>query len=216
MNELELILKYKMNELETKAFKISLMWKELCKKEFPNEYCYKNYKNRDPRETSLFKYCYKLAKETKGLLSNDKEYYIYILAQLQMLKIIKQGEIHALIGPQILVGEKAWKRWKIWKNKFNKKLKEVKTAEQLGLKTNEIQIKIELENTLNFLLKNNNSITKEKINRWFKNGKISPYYVALSKFASEMIGNFDYQLYKPSITPKIESFFREKFPNEFL
>lgn len=216
MNELELILKYKMTDLEAKAFKICLMWQDLCKKEFPNERCLKVSKSKDPRKTTLFKYAYKLIRETKGLLTSDKEYYIYILAQLQMLKLMKEGEIHALIEPQILVGDKAWKRWKIWKIKYDKKLNEIKNSTEMGLVTSERQIKIELKRTLEFLSKKDySSITKEEFERWASSKKISPYYVILSPFAKKFITKFDYELYRPSITPKIEEFFRKEFSHEF-
>lgn len=204
-----------MDELEAKAFKIVLMWQDLCKKEFPNERHVKISKDKDPRKSTLFKYCYKLAKETKGLLSNDKEYYIYILAQLQMLKLMKEGNIHALIEPQILVGEKAWKRWKIWKRKYDKKLKEFKTSKELGLITDPELIKIELIKTQKFMKsKNYSEITKEQINRWFKNGTISAYYVCLSDFAQKFVEDFDFDLYKPSITPEIEEFYKKEFAYE--
>lgn len=212
MKDLELIIKYKMNDTEIKAFKVALMWQDLCKKEFPNERHIKLSKNKDPRQTTLFKYCYKLIRETKGLLADDKEYYIYIVAQLQMLKLMKDGDIHALIEPQILVGDKAWKRWKIWKKRFDKKLSEMKTAEDLGLVTSPSQIKIELKNTKKFLSKYDQSkITKEQMNRWHKNNMISPYYVALSNFAKSMIDKFDNALYQPSITPEVEEFFKKEF-----
>jgi hypothetical protein len=215
MNELELILKYKMSDLEAKAFKIALMWQDLCKKEFPNERHYKISKDKDPRKTTLFKYCYKLIKETNGLLSNDKEYYIYIVAQLQMLKLMTEGKIHALIEPQILVGEKAWKRWKIWKRKFDKKLKEFKGAEELGLITSPSKIKVELKKTSEFMSKKDYSkINKEQINRWANSGIISPYYICLSKFAQKLVDNFNYELYKPSITPEIEEFYNKEFAYE--
>jgi len=215
MKDLELIIKYKMDDTEAKAFKVALMWQDLCKKEFPNERHLNLSKSKDPRQTTLFKYCYKLIKETKGLLASDKEYYIYIVAQLQMLKLMKQGEIHALIEPQILVGDKAWTRWKMWKKRFDKKLSEMKTAEDLGLVTSPSQIKIELKNTKKFLLKYEFcKITKEQMNRWHKNNMISPYYVALSNFAKSMIDDFDHALYQPSITPEVEDFFKKEFEKE--
>lgn len=216
MDELELILKYKMTDLEAKSFKICLMWQDLCKQEFPNERHSKININKDPRKTTLFKYAYKLIKETKGLLSSDKEYYIYILAQLQMLKLMRDGKIHALIEPQILVGEKAWKRWKIWKRKFDKKINEIKTSTDLGLVTSKRQIKIELKRTLEFLKgKDYKSISKEDFERWVTTKVISPYYVILSPFANKMIKDFDCELYKPSITPEIEEFFKKEFSHEF-
>lgn len=218
MNPLELILKYNMTELEAKAFKICLIWQHLCKKEFPNERYLKLSKTKDPRKTTLFKYSYKLIKETKGLLDDDKEYYIYILAQLQILKLLKEGEIHPLIEPQILVGDKAWKRWKIWKRKYDKKLKQVKDYTDLGLVTSERQIKIELLKTLEYLKKinyTNINIPKSDFERMVDNKKISPYYVILSPYAKKIITEFDYDLYKPSITPEIEDFFKREFEHEF-
>ena len=208
-----------MNDLEAKAYKICLMWQDLCKREFPNERHVKISKNKDPRKTTIFKYCYKLARETKGLLSSDKEYYLYITAQLQIMKLMKEGEIHALIEPQILVGDKAWKRWKIWKSKYDKKLKSIQTAEDLGIKTNKNQIKIELKKTQEFLNKNKDNSDDIDFIRWSSNGQISPYYLALSPIAQRIMKRsdfkFDYELYKPSITPEIEEFFRKEFENEF-
>lgn len=215
MNELELILTYKMTELEAKAFKICLMWQDLCKKEFPNERHVKISKDKDPRKTTLFKYCYKLVRETKTLLDSDKEYYIYIAAQLQMLKLMKDGEIHALIEPQILVGDKAWKRWKLWKRKFDKKLNEIKTSSELGLVTSPRLIKIELKKTHEFLKnKKKNEIKKEDFERWVSNKLISPYYVVLSDFAKKYVSSFSYDLYRPSITPEIEEFYKKEFKDE--
>jgi hypothetical protein len=215
MNELELILKYNMTDLEAKAFKICLMWQDLCKKEFPNERHIKISKSKDPRKTTLFKYCYKLVRETKGLLDSDKEYYIYIVAQLQMLKLMKHEKVHALIEPQILTGDKAWKRWKLWKRKFDKKLNEIKTSSDLGLVTSPRLIKIELKKTQEFLKnKDKSSIKKEDFERWVSNKLISPYYVVLSDFAKKNISNFNFDLYRPSITPDVEEFYKKEFKDE--
>ena len=127
-----------------------------------------------------------------------------------MLKLIQEGDIHALIGPQILVGDKAWTRWKMWKKKFDKKCNQMKQAEDLGLITSPNQIKIELKKTKKFISKQKD-ISKEDMNRWIKNGLISPYYVCLSDFAQKMIDDFDFKLYQPSITPEIEEFFKSEF-----
>jgi hypothetical protein len=218
MNELELIIKYKMTDLEAKAYKICLMWQDLCKREFPNEHHVKISKNKDPRKTTIFKYCYKLARETKGLLSGDKEYYLYITAQLQIMKLMTDGEIHALIEPQILVGEKAWKRWKIWKKKYDKKIKSIQTAEDMGIKTSKNKIKIELRKTHDFISKNG-KMNEDDFKNWNLSGQISPYYLALSPIAQKIMNEnnikFDRELYRPSITPEIEDFFRKEFSHEF-
>jgi len=222
MNDLELIIKYKMNDLEATAFKLTLLYEELCKKEFPNERHVKISKDKDPRKTTLFKYCYKLARETKGIFK-EKDYKLYILAQLQILRLAKEGNIHALIEPQILVGEKAWKRWKIWKRIYDKKINKIKNSQELGILTSESKIKIELKSTLLFL-KNNNCLHKDyfskninNIKRWIKTGKISPYYVVLSPVMVDIINeiDFDISMYRPSITPNLEKYFRQEFIHEF-
>lgn len=219
MNDLELILKYKMNDMEAKAYKLCLLYEELCLKEFPNERHIKLSKKTDPRKTTIFKYCYKLLRETKGLF-NEKDYYLYILAQFQVLKLVKEGDIHALIEPQILVGDKAWKRWKIWKKIYEKKMNSLNTAEELGIVTSESKIKIQLNNTHKFL-KKNNCLTLEEIknrssdiDRWISNGQISPYYVILSPLFSKIKMDLDKSLYSPSITPGIEEFFKKEFKDE--
>ena len=37
MNNLEIILKYDMDDMEIKAYKICLIWQKLCAEVFPNE-----------------------------------------------------------------------------------------------------------------------------------------------------------------------------------
>ena len=144
MNNLEVILKYKMDEMEIKAYKICLIWQKLCAEVFPNERFTKLNLEKDPRKTNLFKYAYKLIKETKGFLSDDKEYYFYVLAQLQTLKHLEENNIHPLIEPQILVGDKAWKRWKRWNWIYQKRLKEVNSFEKMGIRASFNKIKNEL------------------------------------------------------------------------
>lgn len=220
MNDLELIIKYKMNDLEAKAYKLILLYEDLCQKEFPNERHIRISKNKDPRKTTIFKYCYKLIKETSNIFK-EKDYHLYILAQLQILKLVKDGNIHALISPQILVGDKAWKRWKIWKRIYDKKMLKIKTSEDEGIISNERNIKIELNKTLVFLQKHNCLSEKEiknkitDIKRWVSTGKISPYYVVLSPILNKIIKDIDFSLYRPSITPNLEIYFKKEFIHEF-
>ena len=221
MNNLEIILKYDMDNMEIKAYKICLIWQKLCAEVFPNERFPRLNLNKDPRKTTLFKYGYKLIRETKGLLSDDKEYYFYILAQLQTLKHLEENNIHPLIEPQILVGEKAWKRWKRWHWIYNQRLKEVNTFEQMDIRASFNKIKNELNSTYSFLEKHKfldiNQAPLEKINGWIYDGKISNYYVILSPFMQKnsAIENLDLDLYRPSITPEVEKYFKEKFKHEY-
>jgi len=182
------IFEYKMNELEATAYKIGLLWLELSRKYFPDyKHTSKFPKKADPRKTSLFKYCYKLARETKGILKFS-DYSLYIKAQLQILKHIQLGNTHPLIEPGILVGDKAWIRWKIWKKKYDAMQKR-QTLEDVDLDKVPIdKIKKELKNTKEFLSIKFSSYPTEKemimlatdMERWIALGKVSPFYALMS------------------------------------
>lgn len=218
----EFILKYKMSPLEIKALNIAFLWEKYCNLEFPNERHAKLRKNTDPRKSTLFKYCYKLAKEIKNIIP-DEEIKLYVKSQLQILKLINDGKIHSLIEPQILVGDKAWKRWTLWKKSYDKKINKHLNYEQLGIATSVSKIKVLLNKDFEFLNKNkcqNIKIFKEMVEdksfeRWISNGQISPYYLILSPRTYNLINLIDIKLYRPSITIKVEEFFKEKFNHEF-
>lgn len=222
MNELEPILKYKMNDFEAKAFKIGLMWEDECKKNIFFDKYEKFKKGSDPRKTNLFKYCYKLSKEIYGIIP-DNEIQLYIRAQIQVLKSIKEGKTHALISPHCLVGKKAWTRWKLWKRIYNKNLNKNLTSEEVGIKIKESVIQNEFKRTYSFLKNNklferNNYFEKiNEISRFISNGEISPFYVVLSPWIKIIFKEIpvDIALYKPSITPSLENKFKEKFNHEF-
>jgi hypothetical protein len=225
MKELEPIIKYRMDPMESKAYKIALMWEDECQREIRGEPFVRIKKNTDPRKSSLFKYCFKLARETHGILK-DEEIQLYIRAQIQILKSIKQGEIHALIEPHCLVGEKAWKRWKLWKWRFDKIMKSPINPDASTIKTSYSKIKSELESSFNFLKKEGcDSLEKMKsrkddIKRWFKNGQVSRFYAVMSPWIRKIISNnsefeFDHIYYRSSISPDVEKFFRDLFEREF-
>ncbi len=222
MNELEPIIKYKMDDFEAKAFKIGLIWEDECKKNLFLEKYEKFKIGADPRKTNLFKYCYKLAKETNGIIK-DNEIHLYVRAQIQVLKSIKQGKVHALISPHCLVGNKAWNRWKLWNRIYKKNLNKNLTSEEIGIKIKESVIENEFKRTYSFL-KNNDFFEKQKyfskiteISRCISTGEISPFYVILSPWIKNIFKEIpvDIALYKPSITPNLENKFKEKFNHEF-
>lgn len=220
MKDLELIIKYKMNEIESKAYKIALIWQEECRKEIPNEQYVKLKKNSDPRKSNLFKYCYKLAKETKGILK-DEDLILYVRAQIQILKSIKQGEIHALIEPHCLVGDKAWRRWKLWRFKFQKTIGKIPSSEDVGVVANESKVINELKIDLEFINKNKlyENYNKKDILNYINSGDLSFYYVVLSPLINKIISEdditFDKIYYKSCLNPKIEKFFKDNFIHEF-
>lgn len=230
-DDLEKIIKYRMDKMEAKAYKLALMWEKYCEKEFPNERHTKLKKTGDPRDSNLFKYCYKLARETNGLIQDD-EYYLYIIAQLQILKTMRSGDVHALIEPQILVGDKAWRRWKLWKKYYDKKMSEVKCVEDIGITESESKINSLLQNTKEFFDKKSlisYEKVKEKLDdlsmiRWITTGNVTPYYAILSPWVNrwlagrslEEVFKFDLSVYRPSVSTTLETSFRNIFSREFV
>jgi len=223
MSELEPIIKYKMDDMEAKAFKIAIIWQEECNRELPKESCVRLKRNSDPRKSTLFKYCYKLAKETKGILK-DSELPLYVRAQLQILKSIREGEVHALIEPHCLVGEKAWKRWKIWKYKYQKAMNKIERLEEISTKAPKIIV--ELNKTMEFLeprgclSEDEFKSNLQSMTLWASLGQISYFYVVLSPWIKKFLPadhfEFDHVYYRSSITPQVEEHFRKKFAHEYL
>jgi hypothetical protein len=211
-----------MTELEAKAYKIALIWQDECRKEIPEEQYVRLKKNSDPRKSTLFKYCYKLARETKGVLP-DNDLPLYVRAQIQILKSIKEENIHALIEPHCLVGEKAWKRWKFWKYKFKKKLNVAQTSEEIGVSANSSKVIAELNSDFDFLNRMNCfdfdsfKIKTNDIKKWLLTGELSFYYALMSPWVKKTIEQleFDKIYYRSCLNPKIEQFFREKFSHEY-
>lgn len=224
MKDLEPIIKYKMTDMEAKAYKIALVWQEECRRELPKEQFVKLKANSDPRKSTLFKYCYKLAKEMKGILQ-DNEIPLYVRAQLQILKAIREGDVHALIEPHCLVGEKAWKRWKLWRYRYKKKLARTLGSDEIEVSAKSAKVISEIKATHSFLEKRGllNFRTleqnKDKMKSWISTGEVSPFYAVLSPWMTRIFGDlesleFDKVYYRSSIDPKAEEAFNETFAHE--
>lgn len=191
---LELILTYSMNEIEAKAFKIACIYLEKAKKFFPD---YKHYRlpKGDPRKSDLFRQCHKLIRE-KGHKIADEDFKLYIHAQLDILKSIKKGELHPVITPSCIAGDKAWKRWLLWKNKYDKFIESkisTNTASSINIHSVQI-IKKELWKTKQFFLawfdrldKTDilNSIKDKSIFHLYESGSVCGYYFILSPLIRE-------------------------------
>lgn len=223
--ELEPIIKYKMDSIESKAYKIALMWQDECRREIPKEPYARMKEGSDPRKSILFKYCFKLARETSGII-NDPDLQLYIRSQIQVLKSINDGKVHALIEPHCLVGDKAWRRWKLWKSRYDKKLMRPASSPNAQIRPSDGKIRSEMSSTFDFLSKmdcisfSSMSSRSSEIRRWIYGGEVSCYWVVLSPWARKIIGDpslldIDYLYYRSSLTPSTEEFFRELFSHEF-
>jgi hypothetical protein len=216
------VVKYKMDEMQTKAYCLCKMWVDLCKKEFPNERHTKLRKTGDPRRSHLFKCCYKLVRQTKGLIP-DEEYKLYITAQLHIMKLQTDGEVHGLVTPGMLVGDKAWRRWRVWKKHYELEKIKPKTVEELDV--NPSLVLVELNRTNGDPPKYERLEAKIKdlaFIRWVTVGKVSPYYVLLSPFVKRFCGGeyeemflFDFDVYKGNINDEVTAYFEREFDYEF-
>jgi hypothetical protein len=146
------------------------------------------------------------------------------------MKHINNGDIHALVDPGILHGEKAWKRWMLWKKQYDKAMERPETAKEKGVdKANPSIVRFDLADTRKFLIgKLGENYTKKdliplvqdrSIVGWTTLGKISPYYLVLSPFLADVLRpedfSIDLKIYKEQSSTELETVFREMFPNEF-
>lgn len=225
MRELEPIIKYRMDATESKAYKIALIWEDECRRELRGESFAKIKRSADPRKSLLFKYCFKMAKELNGIVG-DPDIPLYIRAQIQILKSIRDGEVHALIEPQCLVGDKAWRRWRMWKFKYDKKMRSPLNASEVSVSMSEGKAKAEILDSKGFLQRmgcDDFQVLESKrgeMQRWVKNGDVSCFYVLLSPWVERIFGRdaefeFDRLYYRAATTPSVDQFFREKFSHEF-
>ena len=204
-----------MNDTEAKSLKIGIMWIETLKKEVP--YYQTANKSGDPRKSHLFKVCYKLVTETQGIIE-DKDYKLYVLAQIQVLKSICDGDVHAMIEPGCLVGVKAWNRWKLWKSKYESyKARKVNQTEQIYSGNNSI-IYSELNKTKSFMQDYfkrqpmEKDLDDTKLRLWLSYKKISPYYIVLSNWVKDKTKYGDLSVYRPN--KEIKEYYEKEFSYE--
>lgn len=226
---LEAILDYGMDPLEAKAYKICLLWLDKSRKIFP-EYKHTGMRKGDPRKSLIFKVCFTLARKTEGLL-DEKDYALYVRAQLEILKHINVNNSHPLIDVQCLLGDKAWKRWKLWKRRYDAVTQKPSEVSQ-PVGPGEEKALLGFEQTKDFLTKTlgaapglekyRECVINKNLFRWINLGKISPYYVAVSPHIAAVVShedlkrcNFDPGVYKPCITERVMQRFKELFSHEF-
>lgn len=225
---LDAAVQYEMDEMETKAFKILLLWQELAHKYFPDTN-HGNFKKGDPRKSLQFKICYKLVRETCTYLE-EKDYKLYVRAQLEIMKHFsnQNGNKGLFFDINCLVGTKAWKRWLVWKKKYDTKINKPKDFTKTTL-VGERKALAGIQSTRDFMEKTfglNYSIVhlmdkKSEILDWINFGKISPYYIVLSPWIQQILTfddlkklNFDPKFYEECITKQVEDLYHRLFHNE--
>jgi hypothetical protein len=219
MLEEEKIITFKMTPKEAKAYRLALLWISLTRKFLPTDASVSTatLPKGDPRKGYLFKQCWKLIRETDGLLE-EQDYKYYFAAQLKMLKNVQKKTGHAHVSHNCFVGEKAWVRWKIWKKKFD----EVAAETNMTVVCNEDALIKELDRTKVFLQKT--AVSKFNVNdlkRWVNSGSVSLLYIGLSpeikKLAIDLavVFNYDPSLLERKMTPKVQDHFQDIFSEEF-
>lgn len=216
-----------MDKLEGRAYRILTIWLERSRKMFPKYASYR-MKKGDPRKSTLFKYAYKVARETQGILE-EEEYELFVRAQLEILRVIAKHQEHPpVVDIHCLCGEKAWKRWKLWKSKYEKKQQIIEGDAPIAPKT---KVCFCLERTQEWFVKSfdglpdyekfQEAITNKNLFRWINVGRVSPYYLVVSPYIERAFpegmkeaANIDLEIYRSSITQDVRDCFKELFPNE--
>jgi hypothetical protein len=221
---LEPIIEYDFSDLESQAYKVCVLWISLSRKVFPE---YKHGtglpKKGDPRKCQLFKYAYKLIRESQGVIKPE-DLSLYIKSQLDMLKAITQQSDFPFIGPQILVGDKAWIRWKMWKRQYDA-ISKRQTLDEANLDMIPFEaVKKGLEETKQFLIGKFEGEPKEEqimmghvdMSRWVGLGKVSPFYAILSPWVKKYVKivNLDPLVYEKSVTQDVIDLFKNLFHYE--
>lgn len=229
---LELIIKYKMTKDEGRAMRLSILFVRLAGQYFPY---YKQYRlpKGDPRKSVLFRYCYKLVQECGDKVASN-EWRYYIRAQFDVLKNIEISSDggRALVEPNCLCGENAWRRWLVWKRKLSQKDMVISSDKPVVLaRPDEVikaldETKSFLEKKLKILNRENiiNALKERAIIRWAALGEISPYYLLLSPLVKEYVREkksdivklflIETKLYESSITSEATEYFRKHFSYE--
>ena len=214
---------------ESFSFKLAQIWIELSERYFP-EYNHTHKKGgnlkSNPKKSIIFKTCYKLQRETKGLVE-ESDYPLYIRAQLEILKVQNKNNPLILVEPGCLVGDRAWKRWRLWKKKYDAKVKQPLKLEPnkhsfLKAKEGIVRTKKFIESKFENPKLEDYQKNKESLINWLNFGNISPYYAVLSPYMNKVVSeqdykrlNFDLKLYSECINEEVESVFASLFKYEY-
>lgn len=229
------IFQWGMSPAEAAAYKLAVLYEEefhkVCKDgeiDGRTYRCNTIPKRGDPRKSNLFRYCWKLRRETRGLLQPE-EYRLYIRANLTIIQMNK-GHIE----PNAICGDKAWIRWKVYERWYKNKLADINHGTPPPSTTGvSPRIIREIDKTKKFLFeKTEGDPTAEKIQGfvetgimklWVMTGKVSKYYVVLSPWVQtccdldpycESCG-FDPTLIREKTTQEVRDYFNYEHRHEF-
>lgn len=229
------IFEWNMSQPEIEAYKLAVLYEKEFLKQFSEIVegeAVKDFrrntlpKRGDPRKSDLFRHCWKLRRETRGLLTPE-QYENYVKANLLILKINK-----SYVAPNSICGDKAWVRWKVWERWYNQKLHEKNSVvPQPSVSTTDPKIIREIDRTKKFLFeKCDGSPTSEKIKSflengffkfWIASGKVSTYYAVLSPYLAPFLKklseecSFDVSLFNEKVTSEVRDYFKYEFNHEF-
>jgi hypothetical protein len=230
---LETILEWKMSLEEGEVFHIALTYEHEYKRIFAEESDGQAIRRNslprrsDPRRSNLYRQCWKLRRETRGLIEQH-EYKNYIHANLFIIKI-NGGHVE----PNCITGDKAWIRYKVWKRRYDQKMADI--GAQIpppSVSTTNPKIIAEIDRTRKFLFeKCDGSPTFEKIKKFIESGvfrlwvatsRVSPYYLTLSPFVEKTnlkdslfsVCNSSEALIREKITQEIKDYFNHEYKYE--
>lgn len=222
---------YRMSGEEIETYQIAIQYEEEFMKLFRGEVDGQSYRrNRlpvrnDPRKSVLFRHCWALRRETRGLLKPE-QYRQFIHANLAVLKLN-----HAQPEPTAIRGDKAWIRWKVWERWYRKKQEEMDATLPKHSFAADPKIMKEIDKSKRFIFEQcEGEPTEAKIQAfiesgmfrvWVMMGKVSPFYITLSPFVGEKSEELatscsqDPVLLRERTTDDVCAYFREEFKHEF-
>lgn len=232
MNEYTAIFDWDMTSEEAEVYKIAVLYEKTFKKVYGDEADGATRRKNslpmrgDPRKSSLFRNCWRMRRETKGLLE-PSEYQTYVTGNVTVMKVM-----NGRITPSVICGDKAWLRYKIWKRKMDAKKDEVAAEHEPSAAVNPKLIQ-QIDRTKKFLFEKcggDPSIEKMKVfvesgmfKFWVASGKVSTIYVVLSPYVSRLCDldglakdcSFSRAVFEELCVGPIRRYFSEEFSHEF-